>query len=432
MSHDATSTYLYVDSTLTAAGVLIDERLASVSERRRLDVTRPSLHPVADSHAELLQVGAAGMVIEMAQGWPGRPQLGLARRALKARRRVVLHWPRERAVEAVDRERLASHWRRWVLAQAYRWVRRTAIALGRRSNMVSLSKALDFPDCVRREFPELFPIAWEAVETVTNAFPQCDLTPLERHSPGLRGFDWSNYLRLSVIRMLHAQQALLAAGVRTGRILDLGSYFGNFALMFAGLGYRTDALDSYQEYGATMKADTLAMRRSGINVLDFKEVGLELAGIPSDSYDAVACMGVIEHVPHTPRPLLQAVYRVLKPDGVLVLDTPNLAYLYNRQKVQRGESIFCPIELQFETEIPFEGHHREYVPREVSWMLDRVGFDVVCLETFNYSLFGLSEISGVDLKNYEAMATQSDCREIILVAARKPPAAVGRSRPDER
>src|SRR5213592_971078 len=135
------------------------------------------------------------------------------------------------------------------------------IMFGRRSTPIPVVKELDFPGCVSREFPELFPIAWEAVETARSALTQADdLTPLERHSPGLRGFDWASYLRLSVIRMLHAQQTLVSAGVRSGRILDLGSYLGNFALMFARFGYQTDALDSYRAYGAATEPTVNAMR----------------------------------------------------------------------------------------------------------------------------------------------------------------------------
>jgi 2-polyprenyl-3-methyl-5-hydroxy-6-metoxy-1,4-benzoquinol methylase len=276
-----------------------------------------------------------------------------------------------------------------------------------------------FPESIAARYPATFPPAWAATERILAGIPRTDFTPLERRSPGLKGYDWETYLRLSSIRMAAAAAALWPHVPRGARILDVGAYFGNFALMFRDAGYEIDAVDSYAAYGGAFAHTSRLFAESGVRRLDFDDVGLDLRGMPPAGYDAVMCMGVIEHVPHTPRLLLEAVDRVLTPGGLFLMDTPNLAYIYNRQKLARGESIFCPISAQFHTEIPFEGHHREYTIGEIEWMTERIGHEKVSLETFNYSLYGLSVLQGDDLANVLETERDPTCREVILSLSRK-------------
>ena len=130
-------------------------------------------------------------------------------------------------------------------------------------------------------------------------------------------------------------------------------------------------------------------------------------------------MGVIEHIPHTPRPFLLALNETVKRGGWLLLDTPNLAYLYTRLRLERGESIFCPLPAQWGTAIPFEGHHREYTISEITWMLEQLHHDPVEIETFNYSYLALSVLQGADLENHRRMEADPTMREIIFSVSRR-------------
>lgn len=275
---------------------------------------------------------------------------------------------------------------------------------------------LKFPACIEEEFPQWFPAAWDAVEQTLKAVQGADLTPLERRSPGLKGYAWDTYLRCSVVRMVHAAQALHDRGVGGGLLLDYGSYFGNFALMFAKLGYRVHAVDAYQQYGHAFGSVTRLLLDHEIEVHDLSEGGF---GSESMAYDVVISAGVIEHIPHTPRYFLETLNALLRPSGWLLLDTPNLAYLYNRQKLARGETIFCPISCQYGTELPFEGHHREYTIAEMRWMLERIGHRDIAVQTFNYSLYGAPVLLGLDAANYRQMMEDPSAREVILTVSRK-------------
>lgn len=278
---------------------------------------------------------------------------------------------------------------------------------------------IDRAAILSREFPLDYPAAAAAAERVLDAVRGVDLTPLSRHSPALKGYDWTGYLRCSVARVVHVQRALGAHAAPGGRVLDFGAYFGNFAIALAGSGYAVEAADAYESYGEVFASCTALMRGAGITVHDSGDSGAGLERL-AGRYDAVVCAGVLEHIPHTPRPLLEKVTTLLKPGGVLVLDTPNLAYLYHRLALLEGRSVFAPVETQFHTALPFEGHHREYTMREVEWMLEEAGHDVLGIETFNYSYLAQPELSGEHLDYFEAMQRDPSLREIILAVSRRP------------
>lgn len=272
---------------------------------------------------------------------------------------------------------------------------------------------------LERAYPKEYLAAWSATDCVVNAVEGIDLTALSRHSPALRGFDWSTYLRLSTLRMVRSQHALRRHGANSGRLADIGSYFGNFSLMFANNGYEVTAVDSYSQYGCALSPISHLLTNAGVKVRDFRDMGESLDALPSESFDIVLSMGVIEHIPHTPRLLLEAMNRILRPGGLLVIDTPNLGYLYTREKLARGETIFCPLELQYDTELPFEGHHREYTPQELRWMLNRIGHELLDLQMFSFSMYALSQISGDDLTKFNAMESDPSLRELMLTVSRK-------------
>lgn len=279
---------------------------------------------------------------------------------------------------------------------------------------------LDFPNTVARQFPETFDLATRAADSVLAATRGADFTTLARHSPGLHGYDWTAYIRCSVIRMLNALDVVRAAGIASGRLLDYGAYFGNMALLCRLAGYDVTAVDGYRNYGTVFDGCRREMLAAGIQILDFADVGADLSGVAAESFDGVLALGVLEHVPHTPRGLLESLNRVLRPGGTLVLDTPNLAYLYTRERLARGETIFTPIEQQYATALPFEGHHREYTVGEVRWMLEQIRHRIEEIRTFNYSLHALGTLSGDDVERYRKMERDPELREIILSASIKP------------
>src|SRR6185437_15306135 len=152
-----------------------------------------------------------------------------------------------------------------------------------------------------------------------------------------------------------------------GTVLEIGSLFGQFPLTLQRLGYRATAVDRYRTYAGAFDAYLDLLRREGVTVVETTreregEMVSELG-----AFDAVLSMAVIEHIPHTPRLFLESLVSHVKPGGILVLDTPNIARYWNRKRLAAGDTIHQDIEKQYASDIPYEGHHREYTRAEMIW-----------------------------------------------------------------
>jgi len=105
------------------------------------------------------------------------------------------------------------------------------------------------------------------------------------------------------------------------RVLDVGCGDGFFA-------QRIQRATSARVSGVDISAEaTETARRRGI---DARQADLDKGILfEAETFDLVFCGEVIEHV-FDPDFLLTEVHRVLIPEGLLVLSTPNLAAWYNR------------------------------------------------------------------------------------------------------
>jgi glycosyltransferase involved in cell wall biosynthesis/SAM-dependent methyltransferase len=102
------------------------------------------------------------------------------------------------------------------------------------------------------------------------------------------------------------------------------------------------------------------------------------------SFDTVLCCELIEHLFADPMHMMSEINRILKPDGHLVLTTPNLGSLRAISGILQGyHPSFFPayIRPRTEGEDTEARHNREYVPMEIQHLLNDSGFEVVRLET---------------------------------------------------
>jgi SAM-dependent methyltransferase len=123
-----------------------------------------------------------------------------------------------------------------------------------------------------------------------------------------------------VARLLPGQRQKLDKGFRYlpkpaqgQRLLDIGCGNGNFLVSASEAGWQVSGIEP------DPKAATAARQR-GVDVT----VGtVDLLASESNCFDAITVSHVIEHV-HEPKQLLQAVQRLLKPGGIVYIDTPNI------------------------------------------------------------------------------------------------------------
>jgi len=119
---------------------------------------------------------------------------------------------------------------------------------------------------------------------------------------------------------VHAQAAaLFSKYVANGaRVLDVGAGAGAFSKRLVDLGYKVTALDSDPDKWIPAEIPFFQL-----------DIDAGIAASVRDTFDAVCCLEVIEHV-ENPWNLLREIYSVVKPGGYLLLSTPNITSFLSR------------------------------------------------------------------------------------------------------
>src|SRR5262249_9205652 len=114
-------------------------------------------------------------------------------------------------------------------------------------------------------------------------------------------------------------------------------------------------------------------------VLPFKQFNVEVDTFPyaDASFDVILSCEIIEHLLCNPIHMLVECHRVLKPEGLLILTTPNVLRLSNVLSLLRGRNIYD----RYYQECLYARHAREYSPEEIQRLFEEVGFRVTHLKT---------------------------------------------------
>jgi SAM-dependent methyltransferase len=109
-------------------------------------------------------------------------------------------------------------------------------------------------------------------------------------------------------------ELLATHGLAQGRLLEIGTGAGLFSKAMQRAGWET--------VGVEVNGDAAAFARDRLG-LDVRQTYAEDVTEPPASFDVVAMMDVIEHVPD-PAAVVTTARRLLKPGGLLLMQTPNL------------------------------------------------------------------------------------------------------------
>jgi glycosyltransferase involved in cell wall biosynthesis/SAM-dependent methyltransferase len=102
-----------------------------------------------------------------------------------------------------------------------------------------------------------------------------------------------------------------------------------------------------------------------------------------ESFDAVVCGELIEHLFGDPMYMMSEINRILKPGGHLLITTPNIASIHGIAAIlQRNHPGFFVAYLKPSEDGTVDArHNREYAPAEIYRLMLDAGFEVVQLET---------------------------------------------------
>jgi SAM-dependent methyltransferase len=300
-------------------------------------------------------------------------------------------------------------------------------------DMISVAGARELPvqvDPPRAPFPVPSPQAlWSgameavvlnAADDLIGLLDEFRPEALESHVALLPNDAMRSYLRMNVVRVVRLVELLRRRGIEQGAVLEVGAWFGSFALALRRLGYDVVACDRYSSYGNAFDSNVALMREAGVDIVSTtRERELDqISGL--GTFDVVLAAAVIEHVPHTPRRLLETLFRAVRPDGLVMLDTPNVARYWNRRALAQGETIFQPLADQYRSEPPWEGHHREFTGAELRWMLEKVGCEDVEVDFFNYNMLQFDELSGEHTECLAKIVEDPTQSDMLLAAGRRP------------
>lgn len=158
---------------------------------------------------------------------------------------------------------------------------------------------------------------------------------------------------------------------RQGRLLDIGCGTGGFVLEMKKRGFETYGVD------ISSKACRLAREKGLSNIY---QGTLEKPKFPDNYFDVITLWHVLEHLPY-PDSILSEIHRIIKKDGILLLEVPNI------------ESLPFKIFKRYWFHLDIPRHLCHWSRKTVGRLLEKNNFEV--LQTDYFSLeFPLSTVHG--------------------------------------
>lgn len=206
-------------------------------------------------------------------------------------------------------------------------------------------------------------------------------------SPGL--FDFKNYLEASAIRFYKAYSSIAAEGPDSS-VCDVGGFWGVLPLTLKTLGYRVVMTESLKYYNDSFDELFSFISGRGVEIFDYDP--FEPTAALDEQFDVVTLMAVLEHYPHSHRTLMKNISGLMKPNGKLYLEVPNIAYWPKRVGLMMGRTPLAQLTDVYRSDVPFIGHHHEFTIAELRDLAHLSRMTVLAEDFYNYSPGSLPDI----------------------------------------
>ena len=178
-------------------------------------------------------------------------------------------------------------------------------------------------------------------------------------------------------------EAIMAVKGEGEIILDIGCGSGHLLYQFRHRFKKLIGLEYSQHRLAHAE-----LNLEGFCFMPIQGTAEDLSALASNSIDHIVSADTIEHIPDVYK-AAEEMYRVLKPGGLLVINTPNIAFLKKRVLLMAGR---FPSTSQTNeglgSDILFDGGHLHYFTfRSLRLLLEKSGFRMV--KKGGYGRFGV-------------------------------------------
>ncbi len=144
-----------------------------------------------------------------------------------------------------------------------------------------------------------------------------------------------------------------------GRILDVGCGSGEYLELMANLGWNVLGTDISEAAVSAARVKRLPVMIGNLSDLN----------LPDEHYDVITLWDVLEHL-HTPIETLSKVWRLLKPEGLLMIGLPNIDSLQFRIFTDKWHGLHPPYHLSF------------FTLSTLRMALQNTGFQVECFSKY--------------------------------------------------
>jgi len=155
-------------------------------------------------------------------------------------------------------------------------------------------------------------------------------------------------------------------------ILDVCIGFGVPSRVLRSYGYNIQAIDSEIIGGK----DICRITREDFPLKIVNNIETEMIPFGKDSFDVILWLATIEHLRDSPKEIMEQFNKILKINGILIVDTPNILSLRNRLMLLFGKSFMPPIQFIYYSDYN-ASHHREYTLQDLIKVFKWSKFEIV-------------------------------------------------------
>ena len=201
------------------------------------------------------------------------------------------------------------------------------------------------------------------------------------------------YLEMHLTRLVHTLE-ITPRGSPDDSVLEMGAYMQITPALKHKLGYGK-VRGCYLGEPGKIEHHSVTTAEGDVFECEVDLFNAETDTYPyaDESFAAVLCCELIEHLYDDPMHMMAEVNRILRPGGHLVLSTPNICSLRAMGAILLGyhPGLFHQYIRPNEKGERAPRHSREYAPRDIQALFEAAGFAVLNLHTDSYKDDGASE-----------------------------------------